>query len=129
MIVPPCHLKSQNSLIFTISRIDYYDKLFNIGLVILQKHNLLKWFTSQATKGKVTGISPFWFPIIALWRAQRHRLLVHLGSKWAFYSGIKFPGSRGFFPGKREAEIRKFPGNSLPGNSREEALPICIFDF
>ena len=30
----------------------------------------------------------------------------------AFSRGLKFPGSRGFFPGKREAKIHKFPWNS-----------------
>ena len=47
--------------------------------------------------------------------------------KWAFFYGFQFPGSRGFFPGKREAKIRKFPGYSLPANSREETLVVqCV---
>ena len=39
-----------------------------------------------------------------------------------FLGFFKFPGSRGFIPGKREAKIRKFPEKSLPRNSREETL-------
>ena len=45
--------------------------------------------------------------------------------KWGFSRGFKFPGSRGFIPGKREAKIRKFPWKSLPRNSREETLCSC----
>ena len=48
--------------------------------------------------------------------------------KGAFSRGSNSRDLVDFFPGKREAKFDKFPGNSLPGNSREEPLVMMLQD-
>ena len=48
--------------------------------------------------------------------------LAEMGQNMPIFRGFTIPGSREIFPGKREAKIHQFPGNSRPGKSREQAL-------
>ena len=57
---------------------------------------------------------------------KRQGFLVQKSQDMTLFRGVKFPGSRGFFPGKQEAKIDEFPGKSLPGNSRKETQPVSF---
>ena len=62
---------------------------------------------------------------------SKRKNLPQLGQNLAlnaiFSSQILFPGSRINFPGNGKAKNPKFPGNSRPGNSREQTLPTGNF--